>query len=706
MKRLFSVLLSILIAASLFPAHVCAAQRISDMVSRMTLREKLLQMLMVDFRTWDPDPSDGAPAAPLTSMNDQLRQILAEYPFGAVIYFAQNLMDTEQSRQLSAALQRAVISGGGLPMLIATDQEGGSVYRLGSGTALPGNMALGATGDPEYARLAGQIAGRELSALGINANLAPVVDVNSNANNPVIGLRSFGGDAELVSSMAAAFIAGVSESNVISCVKHFPGHGDTATDSHYGLPRVERSLEELRACELLPYQAAIAQDVDMVMTAHILYPKLEPGRALSQKTGRQEALPATMSQNILTMLLKEELGFSGIIVTDAMNMAGITQFWDSVQAAVLAIRAGADMLCMPCTISSPEDLSELDAILRGLEEAVIEGTIPLSRIDDAVTRVLTVKEKRGILSWDEADFPPERAAESVGCDEHRRLEREMAAAAVTVVQNRENTLPLTLTDKSRVLMLVPHENERAQMLMGWNRARQAGLIPDGAQVRDLRFEEHTQLSDLQSELDWADIVILVSEVSRAAHMDGGSWQSALPLEVIAYAALLGKITVVQSVDKPYDVQSYPGAHAVLAVYGHKGSSLDPTQVLTGNISSSQTACGPNLAAGVEVIFGVFGAEGTLPVDVPQFSDGAYISELAYPQGYGLHYEKRAVPSPEAEPETPTAPELPDIPQSPTVPTEPSAPLAGLSPLFVILIPLSVILMLLLLLGRKRGKRER
>ena len=709
MPQFLSAVLAVILSLHtlVFPAGA-AASLPAQLCSEMPLRDKITQMLMVDFRNWND--------APFTAMNDQVRQIVSNYRFGAVIYFAQNLEHTEQALALTAQLQQAAVDGGAVPMLIAADQEGGSVFRLNSGTALPGNMALGAAGDAEYARAAGEIMGSELSALGINTDLAPVADINNNAGNPVIGLRSFGDDPAQVGVLTSAVVDGLSQHNVIGCAKHFPGHGDTATDSHYGLPIVDKSLEELLSCELIPFQTAIDNGVEMIMTAHILYPQLERDTILSSKTGRQESLPATMSDDILTGLLKEQMGFSGIVVTDAMNMAGISENWTSVQAAVTTIQAGADMICMPCPLRSTADLPALDAIIRGIESAVADGTIPLSRIDDAVTRILTVKEHHGLLRA--VPTPTlEQALTIVGGEENRHMERELAAAAVTVVQNKDNTLPLSLTAESRVLMLVPYSNEEAQMLMGWNRAMEAGLIPDGAQVRAVTFSKDSSIQSLRVDLDWADTIILNSEISSAAKLNGGSWLSALPLSVIDYAETRNKTTIVQSVDKPYDVQSYPNADAVLAVYGCKGSSIDPTQALLDGVTTSQTACGPNIIAGIEVMLGVFPARGTLPLDIPRCSGGTFTEDIVFPRGYGLSYDSllpQPEPAPDPEPAPPAQPEVSPPPAAPAPPTEqpPAEPPVeadtGLHLLFI-LIPALVLVALAALLvprRRRRGRRQK
>ena len=391
--------------------------------------------------------------------------------------------------------------------MIASDQEGGSVYRLGTGTALPGNMALGATyatHGTKYAKEAGKIIGSELSALGINTNFAPVLDVNNNANNPVIGLRSYSDHAVMVGELAAAEIEGMAQYNLIGCAKHFPGHGDTATDSTYGLPLVNKALSVLEQNELKPYEVAIEKGVDMIMTAHILYPQLESDKILSSKTGKAESLPATMSDDILTDLLKVNMGFEGIIVTDAMNMAGITANWDALQSCVIAINAGVDMLCMPVSLYDMEDYAELVTIIDGIEAAVKKGDIPMSRINDAYNRIMKVKENRGILNYNADEYTLEKANAVVGCEANREMEREISAAAVTVIKNENNVLPLQLTGNSKVLMLVPYSNESGQMIMAWNRAKQAGFIPDGAEVDYFRFNSATISADLKAKLDWAD----------------------------------------------------------------------------------------------------------------------------------------------------------------------------------------------------------
>ena len=326
LKRLLVIMAAVCITAGCMPAEAAfAAQEnsaVESILSSMTIRQKIEQCLMVDFRKWD---SGSGSASDMTVLDTDVADILSEYQFGSVILFAENIKKTANTVALTRDMQTAATAGGGLPLMIAADQEGGLVYRLGSGTALPGNMALAATGDTKNAELAGEVIASELDAVGINTTLAPVIDVNNEAGNSVIGVRSFSDDAAAVGEYGSSFIRGLEKFNIIGCAKHYPGHGDTNVDSHTGLPEVNKSKEEIEANELVPYKKTIEQGVDMIMTAHILYPALDSSTIYSEKTKQEERRPATLSYAILTDLLRGELGFDGVVVTDAMNMAGIAK---------------------------------------------------------------------------------------------------------------------------------------------------------------------------------------------------------------------------------------------------------------------------------------------------------------------------------------------------------------------------------------------
>ena len=450
---------------------------------------------------------------------------------------------------------------------------------------------------------------------------------------------SYSDDADVVGNMASATIAGLKDYNVIGCAKHFPGHGDTATDSHYGLPIVNKSKAELLNNELKPYKIAINQGIEMIMTAHILYPQLDDTTVTSEKTGNEEKKPATMSKAIITDLLKGEMGFNGVVTTDAMNMKAIADTFGESQAVKLAIEAGADLICMPTVLYNQEDVKKLDTIIDYVEDAVNNGEISQSRLDDGCRRILTVKENRGILDWKESNFSLNKALSTVGSATNRATEREIAAAAVTVVKNENNTLPLVVKENQKILMLCPYDNERAQMIMGYNRAKEAGLIPDSAEVKVVRYNG-SNMDAVKENIDWADTVFVNSEISAASRFSSNHWLYSYVEGIVDYIHEKGKKSIVMSVDKPYDVQMYANADAILAVYGCKGSSVDVTEAIVGGVTSSKAAYGPNIIAGIEVALGTFGAQGTLPVNIPVYDKTAkvYTDTIKYKRGYGISYK--------------------------------------------------------------------
>lgn len=590
-----------------------SARSADQILSSMSLEEKITQTFMVDFRTWNGED--------MTVLPDELADVMTRYKFGSFILFANNLKNTKDILALTTALQQASVKDGGLPLLITTDQEGGSIVRLGSGTVLTGNMALAASGSLENAREAGRIIGRELKAVGINSTLAPVLDVNCNANNPVIGLRSFSDDPQVVSSFGNAFRQGLSKAGAVGCVKHFPGHGDTAVDSHYGLPIVDRSYDELKKRELVPFAEAVKNGAEMVMTAHILYPQLDSTTILSNKTGAYESRPATMSHIIITDILKGEMGFDGVVCTDGMNMAGIASHFGEVQAAVEALSAGADMLCMPAAdIGNAGGLKRFDALIDGIKKAVENGTLEQARLDDAVKRIITLKINNGILDCKGDSFEAIKAVTTLGNAGSKASERKMANEAVTLVRNDTGAVPVKLNSESRVLLMCPYANECKAMQKGFIRARAAMPFGEIPRVKTYQFSsaDHSAAGSLLKALQWADTVIINSEISSSAKMRYDNWLSAGVKNVTEYCKTAGKTCIVISVDKPYDVQLYPDASAVLAVYGSKGT-------------------GPNISAGVEAALGVFDIKGKLPVSIPRFdpASGTYTSEILYPRGFGL-----------------------------------------------------------------------
>ncbi|MEJ8770845.1 glycoside hydrolase family 3 N-terminal domain-containing protein [Streptococcus sp. HCA-5024] len=634
--------------------------QVEKLLEDMPLKQKVTQMIMPDFRKWQEagqeSPQD------LTKVNAEVAEAIDKYDFGGVILFAENVKETKQTLALTQDMQKAAIenkaNNGKIPLLLAIDQEGGIVYRLGSGTALPGNMAIGATNDPKLATEAGQIIGRELSALGLNVDFAPVLDTNNNPQNPVIGLRSFSSDPNRVAYLGIPMMKGIQDYNVAVAAKHFPGHGDTAVDSHTGLPLVDKSLAELEKLELLPFKKAMDEGVDLLMTAHIQYPQIEKDQVVSKETGEKIYVPATLSDDILTGLVRKKYGYKGVIVSDAMGMDAIAKNFGEVEAVKMAIKAGVDLVLMPTTLRSKADLTKIDTIVNAVVDAVQTGDISEERLNESVRRILTLKEKRGVLNFDPSARTAEKAEEAVGSTLNRDLERKIAAAAVTVVKNEDNTLPFKVQTGDHVLLLGAFENEVPGLNLGMRRLIADGVLPKDTSFVAKNFTKESTLDSLKEDLEKATHIVVISEIGYEGQLDKDFWRTKIPTEIVNYANTTHKKAAVLSISKPYDVANYPAAKAILAVYGNKG--MDPTESL-----KPDNAFGPNIPAGVEVIFNGKEHLGTLPVDIPKIVDGKMSeTEYAYRIGHGLFYPAPA-PLPTPEVQDPTSPV-----QEPTHQTQP------------------------------------
>ena len=340
--------------------------QVAAIVASMTLPQKVGQLLV--------------PTVPGLAAADGGAALVRRYHVGGVIYFGQNIRDAAQVAALSAGLQQAARQQPPhLPLLIGTDQEGGIVSRLaGVVTVFPGQMAAGATRDPDLVRAQDRATGAAMRALGVNLDYAPVADVNTDPANPVIGIRSFSADPALAASMTAAAVDGFHQAGEAAVAKHFPGHGDTGTDSHTGLPVIHHSLSQWRAIDAPPFQAAIRAGVDEIMIGHIEVPALD-----------DSGQPASLSRKVVTGLLRDQLGYQGVVVTDSLQMAGVLQGRTPAQVAVRAVAAGCDQLLMP-----GDPGAAYHAILR----AVRRGRISVAQLDASVARVVSLKAARGLLS--------------------------------------------------------------------------------------------------------------------------------------------------------------------------------------------------------------------------------------------------------------------------------------------------------------------
>ncbi len=563
-------------------AERAARRRAHGLARDMSLEEKVGQLFVVEVY--------GQTADTVHSMNQRLygvdtpAQVLAKYRPGAVIYFdarrgPDNVRDPRQIAGLSNGLQRASRT----PLIISTDQEGGSVvYRLTEpATMMPGNMALAATRSTGDSLDSARVIGTELAAVGINQNYAPVADVNINPENPVIGVRSFGSDPGLCSEMVAAGVRGYHRGDVASAAKHFPGHGDTDTDSHYGLPVITHTRDELDRIDLPPFRAAIRRRVDTIMTAHIVVPALDPS-----------GVPATMSKPIMTGLLREELGFDGLIVTDALDMRGASEDFPPDVAPVRALQAGCDQLVLA---------PEMDVAFQSVLDAVRSGEISEERLDASLRRVLMHKLRRGLFG--NPYVSEDRAERVVGRRRHLSAAREITDRTVTLVRN-EGVLPLSTG------------TARSVLVTGWGVSTTATLAEaisahagQTATAQDTGSRPSDALiASTVSAAEDADLVV-VSANAAAAYGEEGVAQAKL-VEALRGT---GKPVVVVAVRNPYDIRRFPEVGAYLATYSYGAPSMDSV---------------------ARTLFGKLDPSGMLPVSIPTLADP---QQELYPFGHGLRY---------------------------------------------------------------------
>jgi len=525
----------------------------------MTLEQQIGQLFVVGFQ----EPSASA----------EIIDLIQRYHVGGVIFFTRNIRDAQQVSQLTRSLQAAAKEAGHrYPLLISIDQENGMVQRLGQGTtAFPGNMALGAIGSEQIAQDVAQATGEELKALGINMNLAPDADVNNNPANPVIGVRSFGEDPQQVARLTAAAVKGYNAAGVISTLKHFPGHGDTATDSHRTLPIIPHTLERLQAVELVPFQSGIAAGAPVVMTAHVSLPAI---------TG-DDALPATISPALVQGLLRAQLGYAGVIITDCLEMDAIAAGVGTAQGAVLALKAGNDLILVSHRYDRQR--SSIEAALA----AARAGELSAEVIEQAAARVLRLKER--FLSWQDA--LPAAPAIWAGSEAHQQLANRAYNLSTTVVRNEDALLPLQLEEGDPILLLAPHAQTFSQasdrvyhdaFLLETSRQRHSttSLLAISAQPTDAERQE------IQHAARTARVCIMLT---MNANLDRSQ------VELMQALLQSGHQTIGIAVGNPYDLSAFPQLRTYLVTYEYTR---------------------PALAAAVRVLFGEIQPCGRLPVTLP------------------------------------------------------------------------------------------
>ena len=631
------------------------SRTIEQMLSEMTTEQKVEQMIMLSIRSWSE--GSGMEAKDVTSLNDEQRALIEEHNFGGICLYAPNIQNIAQTVALTTDIQDAALkSECAIPMLISTDQEGGRIYRLGTGTPTCGNMAIGAAADPELAEENAKILGREVKALGINTNLAPVLDVNNNPANPVINLRSFSSDPELVSQMGVQYIKGLQSEGVITTCKHFPGHGDTATSSQTGLPLIDKSYDELKKTELLPYIDAINAGADMIMTAHIQFPQIETDTYTSIEGGEQITLPSSLSDTIITDILRGDYKFDGVITTDSLLMGAIQQNFDVLDASELAINADVDIILDPISIQSSEDIDKMEDFIDKLVKKVDDGEISEETIDKSVTRILKMKEKRGVLDYTAPNL--EEAFKIVGSAENREKALEIAEKTVTLVKNEDDLLPLKLGENGKVAYFYPYENVENTMHFTLDRLKKEGIIAEGV-TADCIWHRYHNAEEFEENIKNSDAVIISFEMYNSGNTDKtatGGWQAQFTDDLIELAHKNGKKVIFISSQMPYDIGRFTDVDAAIISY-----CANPMDELPSD-DKENPAYGVNYPAALITIFGGNSPVGRLPIDIYEIDKekNVYTDKILYPYGFGLNYS--------TEPETTTA-ETTTISESTSAETE-------------------------------------
>jgi beta-N-acetylhexosaminidase len=508
------------------------------LISKMSLEEKIGQMFQVGFS-----------GAEITS---GISEMIRDYHVGGIIYFRRNIKSLRQVFKLSNELQAISINQRvGLPLMISTDQEGGIVHRLIGGTHFPGSMVLGATKNTELAERMGQAIAKELETVGINMNFAPVLDVNCNSLNPVIGVRSFGEDPFWVAKLGVAFIKGVQAEGVIACGKHFPGHGDTVADSHLTLPVVKHDRNHLEKVEFYPFMQAIQAGVDSIMTAHICFPSIEP----------KEDIPATLSYNVLTNLLRKELGYRGIIITDCMEMKAIADGFGISEGAIMSIKAGSDIVLVSHSINKQKQAIEM------VVEAVRKGEISEERINQSLLRILQLKKKRICLkSIIGSDY------QKIDKKMDEELAYQIAKKGVTLVKDESNLIPIDLLNSKKILVLdfslkcsslVEDDIENKNLLVNF-------LKEEGVEVKHHTFFEGEYA---MPSLEGIDRIIVCS--FNAIH-------NPYQVKIIRKIQTLSIPFIVLAICNPYDLQVFPEVSTFLTTYDYSPFNLQlASKVIVG-----------------------------------------------------------------------------------------------------------------------------
>lgn len=587
MRKLSIIICTILFAFALLPVHTFAEHaeqnQIKEIMENMTPEQKIGQLVM---------PNTHANIRQQPDKN--MEELLTKYHVGSVIIY--DYYDAVTTANYTNQLQKwAAETEHGIPLFISADLEFGAVQHVTDATVFPRLMGIGATNDPNAAKKVGEITAKEAKAVGYNWNYSPAVDVNVNPLNPVIGVRAFGESIDLVTDLSLAMIEGHQKNGVLATAKHFPGHGDTFIDTHYGLDIVTYDRKTLDDVHLPPFKAAIEAGVDSIMTSHIIVEAIDP------------ELPATLSEKVLTGLLREELAFDGLIITDAMDMGAMVNNYGRGEAAVKAIKAGADVIIAKGTYN------DKIATIGGLYDAYESGELTIERINESVERILSKKLKYNLFEDRLVDV--DKAKEIVDTPEHKQFASEVAQQSMTLLKN-DNVLPFDSTSDDTTLVIGPviyNEDYYIKEI-----TEEVARIASG-KVERIVVSENPNQSDIDIVIDKAKSFdrIIVTTFSASELPDGQA-------QLVNELTKIGKPIVAFSLGLPYDIAHYPDVDAYIATYAiERWGSPVPTA----------------WTAAVEVIFGAQPG-GKLPVMIEDF----------YNSGDGIDLKDDSTTEKDKEPE--------------------------------------------------------
>ncbi len=524
----------------------------------LTIRQKVGQLMMFGFEGKTP--------------SKDIINLIASHGVGSLILFSRNIGHKEEVKQLTEELQKiAKKAHHPSPLIIATDQENGIVRRLNEGTTeFPGSMLLGAADDEDATYQIAKATAKELNTLGLNMNLAPVLDINNNPYNPIIGVRSFGEEPAAVIKHSRAVIKGFQEEGMIAVGKHFPGHGDTDIDSHLDIPIIKHSLERINGIEFQPFIHAFEQNIDSIMLSHIYFPEIE----------EKEVVPTSVSSKMVH-ILRNQLGFTGMIMTDCMEMRAISNTVGTVEGAVKALKAGVDMIMI--SHSYHLQIETIEAIISAIDKGEIDEKV----VDEAVNRVLKLKKK--LLS--RQTIEPHAVKDVIGGREHKKLARNVYEKGVTLVKN-DGILPLQIKEKDKLLVILPERKiytivedlNRPYDLLNYIKGNHFNVITHQISNPPTASE----MEEIKKMLPAFNIVIIGTINAHLIEQQTTFVKGILKV---------GKPVIVIAMRNPYDFGGFPEVNAYLATYEHTEAAIK---------------------VAVDIIFGKTIPKGKLPVSIPGY----------------------------------------------------------------------------------------